>query len=85
MAKTGLSNSLIGKFIVPKPEYGDPQKKDEGPNYNIWANMKPHKQGGYIAEIGAAYTEDGVVKVMATDPWGNNSIFFINNVNLKVD
>ena len=40
MAKTGLSNQLLGKRICPKPEYGSPTDKNNV-NYRVWGDLKP--------------------------------------------
>jgi hypothetical protein len=81
MAK-GLSNQLLGKTVVPKPELGDPATKDEV-NWRIWAGLKPNLSGEWLATIDAAWTEEATVKIAVHDPHGNTAELYFTNVNLK--
>lgn len=82
MAKNlGLSNSLLGKRIKPKEGFGDPRHPHD-PNGRWWADLKPSLDGTYTAEIDAAWTEEGSVKVSAHDPWGNSAEFYMKYVAL---
>lgn len=87
MAKSSLSNSLLGKRITPKPEYGSIPAEPSGLDVNakMWAGMKTNAVGQLSAEIVAAYTKDSVVVVVAVDPFGNVGEFYIKNVNIVME
>lgn len=82
MAKSGLSNQLLGKMIVPKPEYGDCSTKDDV-NGRIWAGLKPNLSGEWLATIDAAWTYENTTKLAVHDVFGNTAEMHLTNVNLK--
>jgi hypothetical protein len=82
MAKGGLSNQLLGKMIVPKPEYGSTTAKDEV-NGRVWAGLKPTLSGQMVATIDAAWTEERTTRIAVHDPWGNIVEMSLTLVNLK--
>jgi hypothetical protein len=73
MAKGGLSNQLIGKLIQPRAGVE-----------HIWDGMQKNLSGELLATIDAAWTEDGLVKVAAHDPYGNLKEFWLTNVRMVI-
>ena len=83
MAKGSLSNSLIGKPVQPKEEYGDPRNKGDV-NAGVWAGMKPNTAGQYYAVIEAAWIDgDGNVKILMIDPFGNSKETWMTHVQVR--
>lgn len=83
MAKGALSNQLLNKEIEPKPEFGNPHERNDV-NAKIWANFKPTPEKVWRARIDAAWTEEGSVKILAHDCWGNIGELWLTQVNLKI-
>lgn len=82
--KSGLSNQLLGKLIVPKPAFGDPTDvKGNFPNVRIWADLKPNLSGEFIATIDAVWTDQQMVLALVHDVHGNIATVLLTQVNLK--
>lgn len=82
MAKNGLSNQLLGKCIVAKPNYGSPSERDTV-NWTVWAGLQPNAGGEWVAIIDAVWTEDGSVKAIVHDVHGSTKELWLMQVNLK--
>ena len=86
MAKTGLSNQLLGKRIVPKPEYGSVSERDPikiTQNVHLWSGLQPDGAGDYHAYIDAAWVDsDGNVKIAVHDSFGATKEMWLTHVNL---
>jgi len=84
MVKVGLATNLVGKRIKPIPEWGDCNNEHD-PNGRIWAELKPTLSGQYTAEIDAAWTEEGSVKLAVHDPFGNTAEVWLKTVSIHID
>jgi hypothetical protein len=83
MAKGGLSNQLLGKMIVPKPEYGSTASKDDV-NGRIWVGLRPNLSGEMLATIDAAWVDGAEgIKLAVHDVHGNTRELYLTQVRLK--
>ena len=84
MARGALSNQLLGKRIVPKPEYGNPSGPDSSQlNWKLWSGLNPDTAGDYHAYIDAAWLDsEHSVKIAVHDPFGNTKEMYLTHVNL---
>lgn len=83
----GLSNQLLGRRIVPKPEYGDPATQGNSypdANGRIWEGLKPSLNGEYTAEIDAVWQASDGLQISVHDPFGNIAEMALKNVSLQM-